>query len=134
MTGQSDLTVAYPYANRDVLNSEKIKGMLVQMGFLRISIKPEQSLRELISNVSQQMIEDRDHFIASPYDIDISKSGAPNLLFSMQSGIGMESTSGPMQFEAEEVPSETSKADLVTILYDTEKRGIIGRLEFDSSA
>ena len=133
LTGQSDLTVAYPYANRDVLNSEKIKGMLVQMGFLRISIKPEQSLRELISNVSQQMIEDRDHFIASPYDVDISKSGAPNLLFSMQSGIGMESTSGPMQFEAEEVPSETSKADLVTILYDTEKRGIIGRLEFDSS-
>ena len=133
LTGQSDLTVAYPYANRDVLNSEKIKGMLVQMGFLRTSIKPEQSLSMLIANVSQQMIEDRDHFIASPYDINISKSGAPNLLFSMQSGIGMESTSGPIQFEAEEVPSETSKADLVTILYDTEKRGIIGRMEFDSS-
>ena len=133
LTGQSELTIAYPYANRDILNSEKIKGMLVQMGFLRVTINPDENFSTLISFVAKQMIEDREHFIASPYDIDISSSGAPNLLFSMQSGIGMESTSGPIQFEAEEVPSETSKADLVTILYDTENRGITGRLEFDSS-
>ncbi len=134
ITGQRELSVAYPYAGRDVPNTDTVFGMFVQMGFLRITIDPAESFAELAKRVARQMIDDREHLIASPYDADISRSGAPNILFSLQSGIGLEATYGTVTFRAHEYSSRSSKADLAAILYEGADGRLEGRLEFDASA
>ncbi len=133
ISGQDNLTVGYPYAGRDVLNSERVFGMFVQMGFLRIDIDPEEQFTSLIKRVAKQMIEDRDHLLASPYDAEISSAGAPNILFSLQSGIGLEGTHGTVKFKAHEHPSQASKADIAAILYENSNGELQGRIEYDSA-
>ena len=134
ITGQRELSVAYPYASRDVPNTDAVLGMFVQMGFLRIDIDPDEPFAELAGRVARQMIDDREHLIASPYDTDLSRCGAPNILFSLQSGIGLDATYGSVTFRAHEYSSRSSKADLAAILYEGADGQLEGRLEYDASA
>ena len=133
VSSQSDLVVAYPYAGRDVPGTEDILGMFVTMGFLRISIDPHETFEELAVRVAAQMLSDREHLVASPYDTDLSSCGVPNTLFSLQSGIGLDGEIDGIAFRASEYPSDTSKADIGGIFYELATGEIEGRIEYDSS-
>lgn len=134
ITGQRELIVAYPYAGRDVPGADAIFGMFVQMGFLRMTIDPDEAFGDLVKRVAHQMVEDREYLIASPYDVDLTNAGAPNILFSLQTGIGLEATYGSVTFAAHEYASRSSKADIAGILYDAADGGLEGRVEYDASA
>ena len=90
ISGQEALSCGYPYAGRDVPGSEDIYGMFVTMGVLCQAIQPRQSLVDLVQAVHRQMLEDKDHLVATPFDADVGESGVNNVVFSLQSGIGLE--------------------------------------------
>jgi len=133
ISGQESLACSYPYAGRDVPGSEDIFGMFVTMGVLTQQVHPKQTLVDLVHAVHHQMLEDKDHLIASPYDAEISSLDRLNVVFSLQSGIGLEGAFGGAHFQADELPSLTSKADITGIFYQGRDGSIGGRVEFDSS-
>ncbi|MFO7728076.1 MAG: amino acid adenylation domain-containing protein [Desulfonatronovibrio sp.] len=133
LTGQEELVCGYPYAGRDIPGSEDIFGMFVTMGFLRQDIQPRKSFRSLARAVHKQMLDDKDHLLATPYDAEIAGLENLNLIFSLQSGISLEGQVGGVAYRADELPSLTSKADLTGIFYESADGAIEGRIEFDSS-
>ncbi|EIC20389.1 non-ribosomal peptide synthetase [Thiorhodovibrio frisius] len=133
LTGQRELVCAYPYAGRDIAGTEHIYGMFVTMGFLRQTLDPRASFGELATAVHRQMLDDKDHLLATPYDAEIAGLESLNLIFSLQSGIGLEGSFGEVGFKADELPAATAKADLTGIFYQSLDGAIEGRLEYDSS-
>ena len=133
LTGQRELVCAYPYAGRDIAGTEAIYGMFVTMGFLRQTLDPQASFSELAVAVHQQMLDDKDHLLATPYDAEIAGLESLNLIFSLQSGIGLEGAFGGATFKADELPAATAKADLTGIFYQSQDGAIEGRLEYDGS-
>ena len=133
ISNQRSLTVAYPYAGRDVPGAESVYGMFVKMGFLHETLDPTASFARLVQSVAAQMIDDREHFTATPYDVDLSASGVPNVIFSLQSGVSLEGQIDGHRYRAREYPSSTSKAELTAIFYEVESGALEGRLEFDSA-
>jgi amino acid adenylation domain-containing protein/thioester reductase-like protein len=131
--GKQDLVCTYPYAGRDVPGSESIYGMFVSMGILTQSINPKGSLHDLIMSIHQQMLEDKEHLLASPHDADVSGLEKINVTFSLQNGIGLEGAIGAGSFKADELPSKTSKSDITGIFYQALDGGIEGRIEYDAS-
>lgn len=133
ISGQEALSCGYPYAGRDVPGSEDIYGMFVIMGVLSQAVHPKQSLIDLVQAVHRQMLEDKDHLVATPFDADVGEAGTHNVVFSLQSGIGLEGQFGGARYKADELPSLTSKADITGIFYQSSDGGIEGRIEYDSS-
>ena len=133
LSGQEELVCGYPYAGRDIPGSEEIYGMFVTMGFLRQTVRPRHSFRELALAVHRQMLDDKEHLLATPYDAEIAGLDALNVIFSLQSGIGLEGGFGGATYQADELPSLTSKADLTGIFYQSGDGAIEGRIEFDGS-
>ena len=133
ISGQDALSCGYPYAGRDVPGSEDIYGMFVTMGVLSQTVQPKQSLVDLVHAVHRQMLEDKDHLVATPFDADVGGLGANNVVFSLQSGIGLEGKFGGATYKADELPSLTSKADITGIFYQGIDGGIEGRIEYDGS-
>ena len=134
VSGQETLSCGYPYAGRDVPGSEEIYGMFVTMGVLCQSVRPEQTLADLTRAVHRQMLEDKDHLVATPFDSDVGEASSNNVVFSLQSGIGLEGEFGGAHFKADELPSLTSKADLTGIFYQSGDGGIEGRIEYVNEA
>lgn len=133
ISGKNELVCSYPNAGRDVPGSESVYGMFVSMGVLTQSINPKASLHELILAVHKQMIEDKEHLLASPHDADVSGLEKINVTFSLQNGIGLEGFIDGGSFKAFELPSKTSKSDITGIFYQTLDGAIEGRIEYDSS-
>ena len=78
-------------------------------------VQPRHSFRELALAVHRQMLDDKEHLLATPYDAEIAGLDALNVIFSLQSGIGLEGGFGGATYQADELPSLTSKADLTGI-------------------
>ncbi|MFL9907680.1 non-ribosomal peptide synthetase [Paraburkholderia sp. RL17-337-BIB-A] len=133
VSGQQQLACAYPYAGRDVPGSEGIYGMFVSMAVLVQHIDTRQGFGELARAVQRQMLDDRDHLLATPYDTDNAQLGALNTIFSLQNGIELNGRVGEASYHAEEYPSLTSKADLSAVFYPRPDGGLDGRFEYDSS-
>jgi amino acid adenylation domain-containing protein/thioester reductase-like protein len=133
VSGQQQLACAYPNAGRDVPGSEAIYGMFVSMAVLVQRIDTRQGFGELARAVQRQMLDDRDHLLATPYDTDNGQLGALNTIFSLQNGIELSGRIGEAAYHAEERPPLTSKADLSAIFYLRPDGGLDGRLEYDSS-
>jgi amino acid adenylation domain-containing protein/thioester reductase-like protein len=133
VSGQAQLACAYPNAGRNVAGSEDIYGMFVSMAVLVQGIEPRQTFSELARAVQSQMLDDQDHLLATPYDTDNVQLGSLNTIFSLQNGIDLEGRIGDALFQAEELPSLTSKADLSAIFYVRRDGGLDGRIEYDSS-
>jgi amino acid adenylation domain-containing protein/thioester reductase-like protein len=133
VSGQEALCCSYPYAGRDEPGSENIYGMFVTMGLLSQTLRPTMSLAELLQAVHRQMLEDKDHLQASPFDTELGNLQPMNVVFSLQSGIGLEGSFGGSSYKAEELPSLTSKGDLTGIFYQGADGSISGRIEYDGS-
>jgi amino acid adenylation domain-containing protein/thioester reductase-like protein len=133
VSGQTALASGYPQAGRDVPGSETVYGMLVSMAVMTMRIDPRQHFGDLVAAVQAQMLEDRDHLLATPYEAGIADIGTLNTLFSLQSGIDLNGTIGAGRFHVDEMPSKTSKADLSVIFYANPEGGIDGRIEYDGS-
>ncbi len=133
ISGREDITCAYPYAGRDIAGTENILGMFVTMGFLYQAVEPRASFANLALAVHRQMLDDKEHLMATPYDAEIAGLDSLNLIFSLQSGISLEGRCGDAHYRADELPSLTSKADLTAIFYPCEDGALEGRLEYDSS-
>lgn len=133
LTGQEELVLSYPYAARDIPGSEEMYAAFVTMGYLRQIVQPRRPFSELALAVHRQMLDDKEHLIATPHDAEIAGLESLNLIFSLQSGIGLEGGFGGATFRADELPSKTSKADLAGIFYQGNDGAIEGRIEYDSS-
>jgi len=133
LTGQRELVASYPYAGRDIAGTEAIYGMFVTMGFLRQTLEPRGPFADLAQAVHRQMLDDKDHLLATPHDAEIAGLEALNLIFSLQSGIGLDGSFGGGTFKADEMPSLTAKADLAAIFYESQDGAIEGRLEYDGA-
>ncbi|MDR5770279.1 MULTISPECIES: non-ribosomal peptide synthetase [unclassified Caballeronia] len=133
LSGQPTIVSGYPQAGRDIPGSENVYGMLVSMAVMKVRIDPRQSFGELVSAVHAQMLEDRDHLLATPYEAGIEDIGALNTLFSLQSGIDLQARIGAGSVSVEELPTKTSKADISVILYANQQGEIDGRIEYDGS-
>jgi amino acid adenylation domain-containing protein/thioester reductase-like protein len=133
LSGQEELVCGYPYAGRDIPGSEDIFGMFVTMGFLRQTLRPRGPFRELALSVHRQMLEDKDHLLATPYDAEIAGLESLNLIFSLQSGIGLEGAFGGATYRADELPARTPKADITGVFYQSSDGAIEGRIEYDGS-
>ena len=133
LSNQSKIACSYPYAGRDFPGTEKILGNFVHMAVLTEELEPRRMLRELITAVHRQMIDDKDNLIAAPYDAGIPGLDSLNVIFSLQTGIGLEGAFGDSRFKVDEVPSASSKADISGIFYSDHDGGISGRIEYDHS-
>jgi len=133
LTGQEEIVCSYPYAGRDIPGTDEIYGYFVSMGYLRQTLQPRGSFRDLALAVHHQMLDDKEHLIATPLDAEIAGLESLNLIFSLQSGIGLEGGFGGATYQADELPSLTSKADLAGIFYQSVDGAIEGRVEYDSS-
>ena len=133
LCGKQDLVCTYPYAGRDVSGSESIYGMFVSMGVLVQSVNPKATFHELVSAVHKQMLDDKEHLVASPHDADVHGLEKINVTFSLQNGIGLEGAIGAGTYKADELPSKTSKADITGIFYQALDGSIEGRIEYDAS-
>ena len=133
ISNQASLVCAYPYAGRDEVGTESIFGTFVTMGFLAQTIQPEQSFVDLVKSLHRQMIEDKDHLVAAPYDAEIANVDAVNVIFSLQTGISLNGKIQDVSYSAMELPSETPKGDLAGIFYETGDGAIEGRIEYDST-
>lgn len=133
ISGKSNLVCGYPYAGRDVPGSEEIYGMFVTMGVLCQELHPKQSFGDLALAVHRQMLDDKDHLQATPYDAETGGLDSLNTIFSLQSGISLEGSFGGATFKANELPSLTSKADLTGVFYQSADGGIEGSIQFDAS-
>ncbi|NPT54755.1 non-ribosomal peptide synthetase [Paraburkholderia elongata] len=134
VSGQQHLACAYPYAGRDVPGSEGIYGMFVSMAVLVQRIDTRQGFGELARAVQRQMLDDRDHLLATPYETDNAQLGALNTIFSLQNGIDLNGHIGEAAYHAEERPPLTSKADVSAIFYVRPDGGLDGRFEYDNSS
>ncbi len=74
--------------------SEGIYGMFVSMAVLVQHIDTRQGFGELARAVQRQMLDDRDHLLATPYDTDNAQLGALNTIFSLQNGIELNGRVG----------------------------------------
>ncbi|MGE4559574.1 MAG: amino acid adenylation domain-containing protein [Desulfobulbus sp.] len=133
LTGQEEIVCSYPYAGRDIPGTDAIFGAFIVMGYLRQNVQPCGSFRELALAVHRQMLDDKEHLIATPHDAEIAGLESLNLIFSLQSGIGLEGGFGGATYRADELPSLTSKADLAGIFYQSGDGAVEGRVEYDSS-
>lgn len=133
LCGKQDLVCTYPYAGRDVSGSESIYGMFVSMGVLVQSLNPKAPFHELVSAIHKQMLDDKEHLVASPHDADVNGLEKINVMFSLQNGIGLEGAIGSGRYKADELPSKTSKSDIIGIFYQALDGGIEGRIEYDAS-
>ena len=133
LSDQEEIVCGYPNAGRDAPGSEGIYGMMVAMGFLRQKVRADQDFGELAAAVHRQMLDDKENLVATPYDAKIAGMDSINAIFSLQSGIGLSGDFGGAGFQAEELPSLTSKADLTGTLYQSADGGIAGRIEYDAS-
>ncbi len=133
LTGQEELVLSYPYAARDIPGTEGMYAAFVTMGYLRQTVQPRRPFSELALAVHRQMLDDKEHLIATPHDAEIAGLESLNLIFSLQSGIGLEGGFGGATFRADELPSKTSKADIAGIFYQSGDGAIEGRVEYDSS-
>ncbi|MDD2466555.1 MAG: amino acid adenylation domain-containing protein [Desulfobulbus sp.] len=133
LTGQEEIVCSYPYAGRDIPGTEEIYGAFVTVGYLRQTVQPRSSFNDLALAVHRQMLDDKEHLIATPLDAEIAGLESLNLIFSLQSGIGLEGSFGGATYQADEFPSKTSKTDLAGIFYQCADGAIEGRVEYDSS-
>jgi hypothetical protein len=117
LSDQSELICGYPCAGRDIAGAEGIYGCFVLMPLIRQKISSQDRLKSLVQSLHQQMLEDREHGLASPHDAEISGMDSLNVIFSLQTGIEMAGKFDGVSYEIRELPTYTSKADLVAILY-----------------
>jgi amino acid adenylation domain-containing protein/thioester reductase-like protein len=134
LSNQLDLIIGYPSAGRDQAGTEDIFGAFVKIAFLRCQIQPRQDIKDLVKSVHEQMIQDKEHLTLAPYDAEIPGMDSLNVIFSLQSGIGLSGSFGQARFYAEEQASLTAKADITGIFYERENEGTLeGRIEYDGA-
>lgn len=133
LTDQEEIVCSYPYAGRDIPGADEIYGAFIVMGYLRQNVNPRGSFRDLALSVHKQMLDDKEHLYATPHDAEIAGLESLNLIFSLQSGIGLEGNMGEASYQADELPSLTSKADLTGVFYQNSDTSIEGRIEYDGS-
>ncbi len=133
ITNQDELIIGYPYASRDLPGMDEIYGAFIKVGFLRQTLIPENEFQTLALSVHQQMMNDKDHFTAAPYDAEIPGMDGLNIIFSLQSGIGLQGKIGEADFYAEELPSLTAKGDISGVFYENSNGTLSGRIEYDAS-
>ncbi len=133
ITNQDELIIGYPYASRDLPGMDEIYGAFIKVGFLRQTLIPENEFHSLALSVHKQMMNDKDHFTAAPYDAEIPGMDGLNIIFSLQSGIGLQGKIGEADFYAEELPSLTAKGDISGVFYENSNGTLSGRIEYDAS-
>ena len=134
LSNQEDFVIGYPYAGRDEPGTEEIYGAFVKIALLRTQIQALMDFKEYVLSLHHQMIEDKDHLSLAPYDTEIPGSDSLNVIFSLQSGIGLSGKFAKTSFFAEELPSLTAKGDLTGIFYERPETGTLdGRIEFDGA-
>ncbi|WP_146217733.1 condensation domain-containing protein, partial [Chitinophaga sp. S165] len=119
-SGQSDISVGSPVANRNNHEIEKLIGFFVNTVVLRTELSGEESFRSLLSRVRQLTI-DAYHYQHIPFEKVVSQQGLPadrsrhplfQVMFAMQQEAVSSLNLGDVMLEEERIDQVSSKFDL----------------------
>ncbi len=133
-TGEEDLIVGTPVANRDRMELENQIGLYLNTLAVRVRVDPEIRLRELLRRIRQAMLEAQEHrgypFDSLIRDLNVKRSTDRNPLFDVMAvmqDVAAEEFRVPRVCSSEyPVPLEVSVFDLTFHFHLTQ-----GRVRFD---
>ncbi|MBT5707213.1 MAG: AMP-binding protein, partial [Verrucomicrobia bacterium] len=137
ITGQSDLVIGNPIANRGSRDVETLIGCFINLLPIRIQIAPNQTFFQLLDSVKESCLEAYDHQDA-PFEVIINELGVERNLaidplvqvaFTFQNLSDEEFTASGAGFRLIHFPSKTAKFDLELEMFESDQ-ALVGRLEF----
>jgi len=137
-TGQTDILVGSPTANRDRWELENLIGCLINVLVLRTNLEAEPSFRELLAQVRQVALEAYAHQ-ALPFeqlvtelqpDRDLSYHPLFQVMFAFQNVPQPTPDLSELSLTYQEVPSQTAKFDL-TLFIETTDSGTVATFEYN---
>ncbi|SCG15779.1 amino acid adenylation domain-containing protein [Micromonospora echinofusca] len=134
-SGERDILVGTPVADRDARETEPLIGFLVNTVVLRMTVEPAAPLRDLLAHVRQVTLDAFNHK-ELPFErlvAELSRAGAtePALfqaMFALQNAVPV---AGGHDFGPYEVTSGTGGTDLVMSMEEVDSH-LVGRLEYDT--
>ncbi|MGB8956388.1 MAG: condensation domain-containing protein, partial [Tumebacillaceae bacterium] len=138
-TGQEDIILGSPIANRNRFEIEGLIGLFVNTLSLRTDLSGNPSFSELLQrvrNVSLGAFAHQDlpfeHLIEALHlERDTSRNPLLQVKFALQNPITQQVELPGIQLSAVDVERGTSKFDLTLFMWETEQ-GLAGRFEYDS--
>lgn len=139
MTGQSDLIVGTPIANRTRKETEGLIGFFVNTLAIRTQISRDASSAEVIAAVREACLEAYAHQ-ETPFEKlvdvlhptrDVSRSPIFQVMFDLQNAPASELEVSGLEFEPIEIDSTTAKFDLSMTVQQTEG-GLVVAIEYNT--
>jgi len=137
-TGQTDILVGSPTANRDRWELENLMGCLINVLVLRTNLEAEPSFREFLAQVRQVALEAYAHQ-ALPFEQlvtelqperDLSYHPLFQVMFAFQNVPQPTPELSELSLTYQEIPSQTAKFDL-TLFIETTDSGTVATLEYN---
>jgi amino acid adenylation domain-containing protein len=125
-TGQEDIVIGFPVANRRTVAEEQIIGFFVNTIPLRIRFSGHPSVEEWIAMVKRQVTEAYDHD-AIPFDRlvevlqparDLSRPAIRQTVFSYQRGFGDTESFRDLEITPVPLSNDTSRVELALVVRD----------------
>lgn len=141
-TGQTDILVGSPIANRLQKESENIIGLFVNLIVHRNAVLPSMSFEDLLKEVQQEVIEANENQ-GLPFDMLVSKVKPPkqvsqNPIFQtmlvLQNGFKISGRwdAANIDYRIQELHQGTSRADIVLIVNEDINDQLSGYAEFNT--
>jgi aspartate racemase len=139
-TGQTDVVVGTPVANRDRLEIEPLIGFFINTLALRTQIDPESSFRELLRGVRATTLAAYAHqdvpfeklVEALQPERDMSRQPLFQVMFTLENAPAQRLTVDGLSLRGEAVAGVTSKFDLTLTMEETEQGGLAAALEYST--
>jgi amino acid adenylation domain-containing protein len=138
-TGQEDILIGAPIANRDRAEIENLIGFFVNTLVLRTSLSNNPSFKELLRRVRETALSAYAHQ-ELPFEKlveklhperDLSYSPLFQVSFALQNGLTQTLELPELQLNLKEVDTKTAKFDLTLFLEET-AQGLIGSFEYNT--
>ena len=138
LTGQRDLTLGSPIANRNHLETEALIGFFVNTLVLRADLSRAASFRDLLRQVREASLGAYAHqdlpFEKLVDEIqpgrDLSRSPLFQVAVALQNAPLPQADLGGVRLDAEEIPAGVAKFDLSFVFVETGDEGLAGSLQY----
>jgi len=138
-SGQTDVAVGTPIANRGVREIEDLVGFFVNTLVLRTELRPELRFRELLARVRDQALGAYAHqdlpfeYLVDELEVerDLSRTPLFQVMFALQNAFAGELRLPDLRVEPEPVETGTSKFDL-TLAIDQDGDALAGMAEYST--
>ncbi len=138
-SGQTEIVVGTPIANRTRVETEELIGFFVNMLPLRAHLEPEQTFAELLAQVRERTLGAYQHQdvpferLVEELGVGRSLSHAPvfQVMLALQNAPRPELQLSGLQLQAEGIEAETARYDL-TLEAEEDEGGLSLRLEYNA--